>query len=407
MKIALYQPWIYLHGGLEKSLLELVTRSSHDWVVYTGHYEPENTFAEFKQVDVRVLNPTTVKRTLGGTLYSAVQIARQKIPQENYDAIAVWCDGLGDLVTLRNHELPLINICSTPLRAVFDPVYETLALKNKSFVYALAYKAFKSSFTAVDRAAWAHFDGVITTSTEVKNRIIEGKLCTDESKMVMAYPGINWETDISQVTYEPFILLPGRIMWTKNIQLGIKAFIEAGLPKPWRLVVAGYVDVKSQAYLQDLKDMVPEDVVVEFVEKPSQSQLKKLYQQAAFCLFTPLNEDWGIVPLEGMTHAKAVVANASGGPLESIVDQKTGFLCQVDDLQGWANAIRQLALDPALQVTLGRQAHEHVKQFTWQQFVHRIDAAVEGWVADASVRGRRQTDEKRNLVKKPHRVTGK
>lgn len=121
MKIALYQPWIYLHGGLEKSLLELVTRSKHEWVVYTGYYDPAGTFKEFSNVDIRVLNPTTVKRTIGGTLKSAVQAARQKIPTDDVDAIAVWCDGIGDLVALRNHDLPLFNICSTPLRAVFDP----------------------------------------------------------------------------------------------------------------------------------------------------------------------------------------------------------------------------------------------------------------------------------------------
>lgn len=400
MKLALYQPWIYLYGGLEKSLLELVTRSEHDWVVYTGHYEPDSTFEQFQEVDIRVLKPTTVKRTLEGTLYSAIQIATQKIPDERFDAIGVWCDGLGDLITLRNQHLPLFNICSTPLRAAFDPVYESLALQNKNVLYGIAYQAFKRAFSAVDRVAWSHFDGVITTSTEVKSRIIKGGLCTDESKMVMAYPGVDWETDIKEVRYEPLILLPGRIMWTKNIQLGIQAFIEAELPQPWKLVVAGYVDAKSQTYLQELKDMVPDGVAVEFVEKPSDKTLNDLYQNAAFCLFPPLNEDWGIVPLESMTHAKAVIANASGGPLESIVDQQTGFLCRIDDVQGWANAIKKLAMDRALQVEMGQRAHEHVKQFTWEQFVSRIDEAVIDWVLTRQQQSRRSSDGKRALRKK-------
>ncbi len=384
MKIALYQPWIYLHGGLEKSLLELVTRSDHEWVVYTGRYEPENTFAGFANVDVRLLNTTTVTRSLGATLYNAIQIACQDIPDEDFDAIAIWCDGLGDLVTLRNHDLPLINICSTPLRAAFDPVYETLALKNKNFLYALAYRAFKSAFAKIDRKAWSHFDAVITTSTEVKSRIVAGELCTDESKMTMAYPGINWSDDLSDTSYQPYILLPGRIMWTKNIQLGINAFVEANLPQPWKLVIAGYVDEKSTGYLQELKDMVPEGITVEFVEKPDEQTLKALYKNAAFCLFTPLNEDWGIVPLESMTQGKAVIANASGGPLESIINKETGYLCHVDDIQGWANAIRRLASNPDLQTKMGVAAHQHVKQFTWEQFVYRIDEVVTGLTAGNS-----------------------
>ncbi|MDI1297800.1 glycosyltransferase [Methylotenera sp.] len=376
MKIALYQPWIYLHGGLEKSLLELVTRSEHEWIVYTGYYDPENTFKEFANVDVRVLNQTTVKRTIGGTLKSAFQVSKQKIPTENIDIVAVWCDGIGDLITFRNHKLPLLNICSTPLRAAFDPVYEQLALKGRGILYKVAYKTFKYLFTAVDRLAWSYYDGVITTSSEVKNRIIKGNLCTDEAAMTMAYPGIEWKEDVSNVTYQPFILLPGRIMWTKNIQQGIKAFVKAGLPSPWKLVVAGFLDAKSHSYLQDMRDLVPEGVEVEFVISPSSQQLNSLYSTASFCLFTPLNEDWGIVPLESMGFAKPVIANASGGPLESVVHGQTGFLHAPEDIDSWANSMRALALNPTLCKTMGQQAHQHVKQFTWQTFVSKVDQAI-------------------------------
>lgn len=380
MKIALYQPWIYLHGGLEKSLLELVTRSEHEWIVYTGHYEPENTFKEFANVDVRVLNPTTIKRTIGGTLRSALAVASQKLPLDaDVDAVAVWCDGIGDLVTFRNHQLPLFNICSTPLRAAFDPVYEQMSLKNQGFVYSVAYKIFKHTFKLVDRLAWSYYDGVITTSTEVKNRIIKGKLCVDEDKMVMAYPGIAWQNDLSDISYQPFILLPGRIMWTKNIQLGIEAFIKANLPKPWKLVIAGFVDKKSQVYLSELKAKIPQGVNVEFVVSPTDEVLANLYKKAAFSLFTPLNEDWGIVPLESMNHAKAVIANKSGGPLESIIDGKTGYLLAINDVDSWAKAITELALNQEKCMMIGKQAHIHVKQFTWAEFVSRVDSALLSW----------------------------
>jgi glycosyltransferase involved in cell wall biosynthesis len=400
MKIALYQPWIYLHGGLEKSLLELVTRSEHEWVVYTGHYEPENTFKEFSNVDVRVLKPTTVKRTIGGTLYSAFQVASQSIPDEDFDAVVVWCDGIGDLITYRNHDLPIFNICSTPLRAAFDPVYQEMALKNKNAVYGVLYKAFKAVFKYFDRIAWSYYDGIITTSTEVKNRIVKGKLCVDESKMVMAYPGVDWHKSLSNVTYEPYILMPGRIMWTKNIQQGIEAFVEANLPSPWKLVIAGYVDAKSHGYLNELKAKVPEGVNVEFVISPTSEALNALYARASFCLFTPLNEDWGIVPLESMSNGKAVIANARGGPLESILNNDTGFLHEPDDLAGWANSIQKLALDPALCIAMGQQANEHVKNFTWQQFVQRVDESMTEWVDKKHHQSKRTTDRKINFKKK-------
>lgn len=382
MKFAMYQPWIYLHGGLERSLLELVTRSRHDWTIFTGHYDPENTFEGFSRLDVREVRPTTVDRRISGVLKSATQVLLQRLPvEEGTDGIVVWCDGIGDMLTFRNSHLPLFNICSTPLRAAFDPIYEQMAMQHRGTGGKLAYQVFKGIFKWLDRKAWKRYRGVISTSTEVRNRIVAGGLHDGKDGMVMAYPGVDWQEEID-VEYQPFILLPGRIMWTKNIQQGIRAFLDAGLPSPWRLVVAGFVDRKSQPYLEELRRLAGDDGRVEFVASPSDETLATLYRNASFCLFTPLNEDWGIVPLESMTHAKAVIANARGGPVESVIDGKTGFLLEPDDNAGWTHAIQRLASEPGLALSMGRAAHSHVRRFTWDEFVRNVDDALERWVRD-------------------------
>jgi glycosyltransferase involved in cell wall biosynthesis len=379
MKFAMYQPWIYLHGGLERSLLELVSRSRHDWIIFTGYYDPANTFAGFSQLDVREVLHTGVDRSIKGVLKSAVQVFRQRLPvNAATDGIVVWCDGIGDLITFRNNHLPLFNICSTPLRAAFDPIYEELAMAQRSLVGKLAYQVFKYSFRWVDRRAWKHYRGVISTSTEVKNRIIAGGLHDGGDTMSMAYPGVDWQPEVA-VQYQPFVLLPGRIMWTKNIQQGIRTFLQADLPAPWRLVVAGFVDQKSHPYLDELRQLSGDDGRVEFVVSPDDEQLNALYRDAGFCLFPPLNEDWGIVPLEAMAQAKAVVANARGGPRESMRHGHTGFLLEPEDEEGWVHAIRTLATQPNLRQKMGRNGHAHVQQFTWETFVHQVDDALEQW----------------------------
>lgn len=381
MKFALYQPWIYLHGGLERSLLELVTRSRHEWVVYTGHYEPENTFSGFANIKVHELRPTSINRNMSAVIKSAYQVFMQNLPvTPNIDGTVIWGDGIGDLLTFKNKQYPLFTICSTPLRAAFDPVYEQLALKEKKLPYKIAYQVFKHLFKTLDKRAWKHYTGVVSTSTEVKNRIIAGGLYQDSNKMMMAYPGVDWFEDTSSIEYQPFILLARRIMWTKNIQQGIRAFLKADLPAPWRLVIAGYVDEKSKVYLCELKQLAQTNSRIEFVVSPNDNQLSTLYRTAAFSLFTPLNEDWGIAPLESMTHAKAVIANASGGPKESIVDGKTGFLLSPNDDMQWSAAIKDLALNPDKMLQMGKNAHVHVKQFTWTQFVENVDNALEKWI---------------------------
>lgn len=386
MKFALYQPWIYLCGGLERSLLELIERSRHEWVVYTGHYEPENTFAGFRNHDIRVVRQTSIDRSIKGVILSAIQVAATRLPLEpDVEGTVIWCDGIGDLLTFRNNRLPLFNICSTPLRPVFDPVYARLAKQQRGAFGSLAFDLCSAAFRWVDQQAWKRYRGVFSTSTEVRNRIIAGGLHDGGPSMTMAYPGVDWE-ETPQVSYEPFILLPGRIMWTKNIQQGIRAFLEADLPAPWKLVIAGFVDRKSQGYLQELRELAGHSERVEFVVSPDDEVLKDLYRRAAFSLFTPLNEDWGIVPLEAMTHAKAVVANARGGPTESLVDGHTGFLLEPEDDAGWAAAIRRLALEPGLMHSMGAAGHQHVRRFTWSEFVRIIDDALELWVRQTESR---------------------
>ena len=403
MKLAMYQPWIYLHGGLERSLLELVSRSRHEWTIFTGYYEPQNTFAGFGKLDVRTVRPTSIQRSIGGTLKSAWEVMQQRLPVDpGTDGIVVWCDGIGDLVTFRNTHLPLFNICSTPLRAAFDPVYEQLALAQRGIGGKLAYQVFKHGFRLIDRMAWRRYSGVVSTSTEVKNRIIAGGLHSgDPRSMVMAYPGIDWQENV-QADYQPYILLPGRIMWTKNIQQGIRTFLAADLPAPWKLVVAGFVDQKSQSYLQALREEAGDSGRVEFVISPSDEELETLYRNAGFCLFTPLNEDWGIAPLEAMTHAKAVIANARGGPRESIDAGRTGYLLEPDDDAGWSRAMRRLATEPGLMQTLGSNAHTHVKRFTWECFVNIVDDALESWIKAGQEN--RQTNDGIDYEQKPLRA---
>jgi glycosyltransferase involved in cell wall biosynthesis len=387
MKFALYQPWIYVKGGLERSLLELVSRSRHQWRIYTSHYEPHNTFSQFAGLGVTQLGTVSVDRKISTVFISALQMLRLKVPTEGCDGLVIWCDGIGDLLTFRNASLPTYTICSTPLRPVFDPVYERLAYGARGIAGKAAYKIFKTAFRLIDRLAWKRYTGVIATSAEVRQRIIAGGLYTDCPRMKLFYPGIDWQALETEVSYEPILLVPGRIMWTKNIGLAIDAFRQAALPAPWRLVVAGFVDLKSRPYLAMLRERSA-GLAVDFVNSPGDAEMAALYRRASAVLFPPLNEDWGIVPLEAMAYKKPVLATAGGGPLESVRDGETGFLLPPDGAV-WASALQRLAAQPGLVEKMGLQAREHVRRFDWSQFVSGIDDAFEQWTQEDARRTQR------------------
>lgn len=373
LKIAVYYPWVYLKGGIERSMAALITNSRHDWTIFTSHYDRENTFDEFAQFKIVTVGKVSVKRNMGAVLKAAINIFSLRLPLEDFDAYVVWCDGLGPLTTFRNSQIPTFCICSTPLRPVYDRVYAKEALRSRKFLAKIAYHSFKHSFQFVDRLAWKNFDGVVATSLEVKDRILDHGLYPDDERMVLHHPGIDYDSAPTDVSYEPFLLVPGRISWTKNITLAIDAFLKADLPEPWKLVIAGFVDQKSQRHLVELKERSGGHPRIEFVVSPSDQKLTELYRRTSAVLFTPQNEDWGITPLEGMAHSKPVIANNQGGPSESILPGITGWLLRPQNVQAWAETIRKIAREPALVRTLGANAREHVQRYDWSQFFNGVD----------------------------------
>jgi glycosyltransferase involved in cell wall biosynthesis len=62
---------------------------------------------------------------------------------------------------------------------------------------------------------------------------------------------------------------------------------------------------------------------VTFVPSFTAPQRAALLAAAAAVLYTPQHEHFGIVPLEAMAAGRAVLACASGGPLESVVHDRT------------------------------------------------------------------------------------
>src|SRR5436190_3480376 len=122
MRLAVYHPWTYLRGGIERVLTELLGRSRHEWTLFTHHYEPEATFPELSGCDVVELRPgVSVERRLAPIVGATWRIARTRLPVDGHRGLLVSCDGLGDLVLARS-KLPAVCYCHTPLKIRHDPV---------------------------------------------------------------------------------------------------------------------------------------------------------------------------------------------------------------------------------------------------------------------------------------------
>jgi glycosyltransferase involved in cell wall biosynthesis len=109
----------------------------------------------------------------------------------------------------------------------------------------------------------------------------------------------------------------------------------------------------------------------EFLGRASDEQLVELYASAR-AVVVPSIEEFGITAVEAQAAGRPVIAAAAGGALETVLDGQTGRLAKPDDIESFAQAIREidtLECDPA-------QARCNAERFSVAAFQRRLAAHV-------------------------------
>lgn len=374
MNIAIYYPWIYLRSGIERTILETVKRSKHKYTIFTNHFDSKATFPEYKSLKVVKLKRISVRRDLFSVFGAAITILGQKVDLSKFDALIVHSEGLGDLFLARNNQIPTYCYCHTPLRPVFDPEYKKRAFPRRGKLSKLAYTLFENSFKYLDRFLWLKYKHVFFNSSESYKRAFRGGLIKRKSSYEVLHPGIDWGKIKPRGKYDKIFLVPGRIMWTKNIELAIESYklFKARDTNDFKLIIAGHLDVKSKPYLNYLKRITKNDPGISFVINPSDNKMEDLYNNCYAVICPAFNEDWGLTAIEANAYSKAVLAVNAGGFKESQIDKRTGYLL-APITKSISKKMSLLAKKTSLATKMGRFARTNAKQYSWEEFIKRLD----------------------------------
>ncbi|KAI9728210.1 MAG: Alpha-1,3-mannosyltransferase-like protein [Chrysothrix sp. TS-e1954] len=199
------------------------------------------------------------------------------------------------------------------------------------------------------------------------------------------------------------ILSINRFERKKNVDLAIKAF--AGLHEKTRrdarLVIAGGYDLRMSENVGCHKELValsdslglrcataknfvsalslPPDIAVIFLLSVPSSLKATLLRAASLLVYTPKFEHFGIVPLEAMLAERTVLAAKTGGPTETVVDGRTGWLRDVDDPGQWTK-VMDLVLSGLGQEELlgmGQEGRKHVlDRFSRRAMASKLEAEI-------------------------------
>lgn len=176
---------------------------------------------------------------------------------------------------------------------------------------------------------------------------------------------LNEETG-SKPRSRPYILGVGRLVRNKGFDLLIDAFAKvAGQFGGFDLVLAGDGDCRRELE-QQAKALGLSDRVV-FVGRQGRKEVTDLYSGCAFFVIPSPLEPFGIVCLEAMRAAKAVIAMDAGGPPEFIRNGEEGLLVNPSDVDQLADSLRLLLSDRAFSQRLGNNGRRAVEAFSWSK----------------------------------------
>ncbi|ESQ27243.1 hypothetical protein EUTSA_v10019736mg [Eutrema salsugineum] len=129
-------------------------------------------------------------------------------------------------------------------------------------------------------------------------------------------------------------------------------------------------------YLEELKSLAEKEGVsdrVNFITSCSTGERNELLSSCLCVLYTPTDEHFGIVPLEAMGAFKPVIACNSGGPVETVKNGVTGYLCEPTP-EDFSSAMARFIENPELANRMGTEARKHVvESFSVKTFGHKLN----------------------------------
>lgn len=376
MKIALVHDYLREYGGAER-VLEALHAIYPDAPLYTAFVDPDAMGIHWKKFENWTIHQSWMtKIPFYKKLYSPLRlIANQFFEQfdlSEYDVVISSSNMYFAKAVITKPWTTHICYCHTPPRSLYG--YSTMTDWQKNIVIKILGQTINHLIRPKDYLAAQRVDIFIANSGEVKNRI--QKFYRRDS--VVIHPPVeiskqipdsrfqsrNLKTDqlTNRLTDQPYFLYVNRLAFSKHPELAIQVCNELDL----KLKVVG-----SGAIEEELKNMAAE--TVEFLGAVSDKKLHELYAGATALLYPVEDEDFGMVPVEAMGHGVPVIAHRSGGPLETIVEGKTGVFfdeLSVESMKTAITTFQKKKWDRA-------QIHTHAKKFDTKRFEKEIRALVQ------------------------------
>lgn len=305
-KVALVHDYLNQYGGAEKTL-EKIMEMFPEAPIYTGIKDLEKMPEIFKSKKIHTPGMNFMYKNFPKLFTFLMSKRFEEFDLDAYDLIisdgTAWAKSV-----ITNKDQLHISYVHTPPRFLYKYSTESNLRKNIFLKPLLAYLDFYLRIW--DFAASKRPDYLIANSIEVQKRI--KKFYKRDS--VVIYPPVETQKYNSKNKIEDYYVISGRLSSYKNFDLVIKLFnnINKSL-----IVIGTGIEEKN------LKKLANKNI--NFVGKVSNEELHRILSKAKGYIFPVKDEDFGIAPVEALSHGVPVLAHRSGGPLETVTEDKDGL----------------------------------------------------------------------------------
>jgi glycosyltransferase involved in cell wall biosynthesis len=207
-------------------------------------------------------------------------------------------------------------------------------------------------------AAIDKMDIVIANSENVQQRILQ--YLGRDSEVI--YPPV----DIARFQWlgqQDYYLSTSRLASYKRLDIIVSAFVQ--MPDKKLVVTSGGSELKR------LKRLAKGAANIQFTAWLEEHELMTLMGNCIATIYIPIDEDFGMSPVESMAAGKPVIGVQEGGLLETVVPNETGILLPANPSKAdLIEAVRSLSAEAAL--SMRAACEQRSKLFSKEIFIEKI-----------------------------------
>ncbi|XP_074603816.1 alpha-1,3/1,6-mannosyltransferase Alg2 [Brevipalpus obovatus] len=410
MKILCIHPDLGI-GGAERLMIDVglsLKRIGQDVKFVTSYHDPKRCFPETIDGSLEVkVSANWFPRSICGHFYALCAYLRMIILAFSVVIQSKICDSNSfDLVIcdLVSAQIPFLKwlykfIHGKPLRVIFYCHHPDQLLTQK---HSLIRSVYRFPLNWLEEVTTGMADRILVNSDYTASVFRSTFHSLTKVDIKVLYPICNFgsldmpvkdklsDTKIPSDNSTVFLSI-NRYERKKGLSLCIEAFAvvkkqlksrDEEIPYCHLIVAGGYDDRlrENVEYYQELVNLAAKlgvDKEVTFLKSPSDERKRALIHRCTALVYTPQDEHFGIVPLEAMFLQTPVIACNSGGPLETVKDGLTGFLCD-PMAESFARAMLKFVDDRGLSRKMGKKGRRHVlKEFSSRTFDEHLLAVIQ------------------------------